>query len=139
VGFCPLNGAQLCELASDTEFAVITEQSKFFTGSFTCIVGLAYPSIARGGITPYFTQLVDNGKVQDLFALQFCFTPTALTWTWASDGYIQGTDGNRIAVDTSGDGCVVARPTSLFVRVVISLKAFRVWQNVPVFVGTASV
>lgn len=92
------------------EFAVITEQADFFSGSFTCIVGLAYPSIARGGITPYFTQLVDNRKTQDLFSLQFCFTPTAFTWSWASDGYVVNSHGQRVSVDTSGDGSA----TSLF-------------------------
>jgi hypothetical protein len=53
VGFCPHYPSNApCSLASQTQFGVITEQQKFFQGSFTCIVGLAYPSIAQGGITP---------------------------------------------------------------------------------------
>eukprot|EP00038_Savillea_parva_P006780 m.165774 g.165774 ORF g.165774 m.165774 type:complete len:725 (+) comp12605_c0_seq1:226-2400(+) len=121
VGFCPSNGSieTPCALASSTEFAVITQQSHFFTGSngFSCIVGLAYPSIARGGITPYFTQLVENKVVQNLFALQFCFTPVAFTWTWATDGYVIGTNGQRMPVDTSNDGYTGA--------------AFMVWEDCP--------
>mmetsp|Transcript_1842 Transcript_1842/g.4643 ORF Transcript_1842/g.4643 Transcript_1842/m.4643 type:complete len:701 (+) Transcript_1842:194-2296(+) len=104
VGFCGNALSAVCNLRSVVGFAAITQQTDFFDATFSCIVGMAYPAIARGGITPYFTQLVQDKMSQDVFATQFCFTPTAFTWTWATDGFYVDSAGQRVTVDTAGDG-----------------------------------
>lgn len=90
VGYCnpDTSLSTPCEIAVNTEFAVITASSNFFTGGFTCIVGMAYQSIADLGVRPWFGTLVADKVVHNVFATQFCYYPAwALGCNINCDGY----------------------------------------------------
>lgn len=58
------------------QFAMITNDIGFFVSGdlFQAIVGMAFPSLAVGGLLPYFDQLVRTRGISNIFAMQFCST-----------------------------------------------------------------
>lgn len=63
------NTPSKCIKVPNFNFGKVYHQSNIFTGHFDALVGLAYPSMAQPGQTPFFDQLMKHHAVKhDLFA-----------------------------------------------------------------------
>ena len=69
IGDVSENADTSAQLVLDTyTFGMVTEQTCFHD-SFDAIVGMAYPSFAEPGITPFFDALMEEGRMnKDQFA-----------------------------------------------------------------------
>lgn len=61
-------------VVDDYTFGLVAKQA-VFNGTFDAIVGLAYPSMAENGVTPFFDSFIENevlhdeeGNPQNIFA-----------------------------------------------------------------------
>jgi cathepsin D len=73
-GFCSVDNVCIGELCADKQiFAEATDLPgvTFVAAKFDGILGLGYPSIAVNKITPVFNTLVEQGKVDPVFAFYF--------------------------------------------------------------------
>lgn len=60
---------------NDFQFGMVTQQS-VFTGSFDAIVGMAYPSMAEKGFSPWFDSIMDEKILNDnLFSFFMSMNP----------------------------------------------------------------
>ena len=71
----------VCSLGDDSavmqdyQFGLVTKQT-VFSGRFDAIIGLAYPSMAEPGLTPFFDAMMKQGLVEEnMFAFYMSMNP----------------------------------------------------------------